>query len=168
MFMRYQHTQIPNPRSRLIYLAGKCQITHKRSSESWAQRFGNQAIYLGILCYVCLRSKISFIHRPPSSTIWPSPFCLCCIMGVCIRLIKSFSRHDLGNLPPLTSYTFPFSPRRAHAFWGIVAIYAWTLALMMPLRVSASAANLEIPSRSFSTAICSSLKSKRKRDSSLM
>ena len=38
----------------------------------------------------------------------------------------------------------------------------------MSLRVTASAANLLIPSRSFSTAICSSLKSKRKSDSSLM
>jgi hypothetical protein len=42
------------------------------------------------------------------------------------------------------------------------------LALRVALRVSASAANLEIPSRSFSTAIWSSLKSKRKEASSLM
>ena len=40
--------------------------------------------------------------------------------------------------------------------------------MIMALRVTASAANLEIPSRSFSTAICSSLKSKRKVASSEM
>lgn len=38
----------------------------------------------------------------------------------------------------------------------------------MSLRVTASAANLLMPSRSFSTAICSSLKAKRKAASSLM
>jgi hypothetical protein len=38
----------------------------------------------------------------------------------------------------------------------------------MSLSVTASAANLEMPSRSFSTAICSSLKSKRKSASLLI
>lgn len=42
----------------------------------------------------------------------------------------------------------------------------WIFSLMMSLRVTASAANLEIPSRSFSTAITCSLKSKRNKDSS--
>jgi len=41
-------------------------------------------------------------------------------------------------------------------------------ALMISFRVTASAANLEIPSRSFSTAMACSLKSKRKSASSLM
>ena len=39
---------------------------------------------------------------------------------------------------------------------------------MIPLSVTASAANFEMPSRSFSTAICCSLKSKRKEASSSM
>ena len=46
--------------------------------------------------------------------------------------------------------------------------FYWSLALRMSLRVMASAANLLMPSRSFSTAIWSSLKSKRKTDSLLM
>lgn len=47
-------------------------------------------------------------------------------------------------------------------------IYAWIFCLSRSFRVTASAANLEIPSRSFSTAMASSLKSKRNRASSLM
>ncbi len=47
-------------------------------------------------------------------------------------------------------------------------IYAEIFALMMSFNVTASAANLLIPSRSFSTAIWSSLKSKRNSASSLM
>ena len=43
-----------------------------------------------------------------------------------------------------------------------------TFSFRIPLRVIASAANLEIPSLNFSTAIASSLKSKRNNASSLM
>jgi hypothetical protein len=46
--------------------------------------------------------------------------------------------------------------------------YPWIFFFRMSFRVTASAANLEIPSRSFSTAICWSLKSKRNVASSLM
>ncbi len=48
------------------------------------------------------------------------------------------------------------------------SLYALSFALRMLLSVSASAANLLMPSRSFSTAIWSSLKSKRNSGSSVM
>lgn len=71
------------------------------------------------------------------------------------RPCKSFlgcsSRHDIMKRP-----------------MSELTIYASIFLRRMSLSVTASAANFEMPSRSFSTAICSSLKSKRKVASSLM
>lgn len=103
------------------------------------------------------------------------------LLGVCyvcdgvdlfvFLLIKSFSHHDM--YPPPNGKVFSPAGVAFCSFCYVAStsgqtIYAWTFCLMMSLRVMASAANLEIPSRSFSTAICSSLKSKRKRGSLLM
>jgi len=79
-----------------------------------------------------------------------------CMCIVCLIFVTT-SHRILSDRPNI--HDFVSTP---------IPLYASTFLRRMSLRVTASAANLEIPSRSFSTAIWSSLKKKRNSASLLM